>query len=123
MSQQESSPECPSPKLPRALAAQLASQLTDQVSNTAIEDFAEADEDLVKEQRQVTQSRLDKHYSAERLLHKVIPFHWAPMLTPLNESDIQACLILDTDAFPNVSHRVGRDKVITARLAWIQTAN
>lgn len=88
-------------KLPGTLAAEISSQLSADEGTAvtdAIDDSEDADDELVSTQRKVTQVRLEHHNSASRLLHELIPFHWAPMLTPLNQSDVEACVALESTA-------------------------
>lgn len=61
----------------------------------AIDDSGDADEDSVRANRNIAQLRIQKRNSEARLLHKVIPFHWAPMLCPLTETDLEACMALE----------------------------
>ncbi|KAF5968951.1 acetyltransferase [Fusarium coicis] len=56
-------------------------------SDGAIDD-GDADEDMVNSKRNFCQMRIQKRNSEAGLLKKVIPFHWAPMLSPLTENDI-----------------------------------
>ncbi|KAF5559086.1 acetyltransferase [Fusarium napiforme] len=60
-------------------------------SDGAIDD-GDADEDMVNSKRNFCQMRIQKRNSEAGLLKKVIPFHWAPMLTPLTENDIDTCI-------------------------------
>lgn len=78
----------------------------------AIDDSCDADEDLVTAQRNITQLRIQRRNSEARLLQKVIPFHWAPMLAPLTEDDVEACVTLETAAFPDPGHRATREMVL-----------
>lgn len=64
----------------------------------AIEDSDEDDEEMVEIQRSMTQSRMMKQKSPEELRKKVIPFHWAPMLSPLTSADVDACETLERAA-------------------------
>lgn len=77
----------------------------------AIDDSCDADDDMVTKQRNITALRIQKRNSEAGLLQKVIPFHWAPMLTPLTESDIEACVTLENAALFDPSHRASREKI------------
>lgn len=83
----------------------------DDANEAAIDDSIDADEEIVDVQRSITQSRLQRRKSAGRLLQKVIPFHWAPMLSPLTESDTETCIILEELAFPEPEKRAPRELV------------
>lgn len=78
----------------------------------AIDDSCDADEDMVAKQRSITALRIQKRNSEAGLLQKVIPFHWAPMLTTLSESDIEACVTLENAALFDPRHRATREKVL-----------
>ncbi|KAF4339146.1 acetyltransferase [Fusarium beomiforme] len=60
-------------------------------SDGAIDD-GDADEEMVNSKRNFCQMRIQKRNSEAGLLKKVIPFHWAPMLSPLTENDIDTCI-------------------------------
>lgn len=77
----------------------------------AIDDSCDADEDLVAVQRNIAQLRIQKRNSEAGLLQKVIPFHWAPMLSPLTDSDIETCVTLERAAFPDPNHRATREMI------------
>lgn len=79
----------------------------------AIGDSDEDDEEMVEIQRTMTQSRMLKQKSPEELRRKVIPFHWAPMLSPLTSADIDACAALDRAALPDRSQASNRELVRT----------
>lgn len=61
--------------------------------------------------RNITQLRIQKRNSEAGLLKKVIPFHWAPMLSPLTENDIETCVTLENAALSDPKHRASREKV------------
>ncbi|KAK5998477.1 hypothetical protein PT974_00856 [Cladobotryum mycophilum] len=65
----------------------------------------DADDETVEVQRSITFERTMRRKSVGSLLQKVIPSHWAPMLTPLTESDIEACETLEQLAFPGDERR------------------
>lgn len=93
--------DCSEGKLPGTLAVELSSQLTATGSvpvPDAIDDSADADDATVKKKRELTKARLEQHTSKMRLIRKVVPFHWAPMLAPLVEDDVDACVALELDA-------------------------
>lgn len=77
----------------------------------AIDDSCDADEEVVTRERNIAQLRIQKRTSEAGMLKKVIPFHWAPMLSPLTENDIDTCLTLETAALSDPTHRASRDKV------------
>lgn len=77
----------------------------------AIDDSSDADEELVATQRNIMQLRIQRRNSEASMLQKVIPFHWAPMLCPLTESDSETCVTLESAAFPDPNHRATREMV------------
>ncbi|KAI5463314.1 hypothetical protein BGZ63DRAFT_353268 [Mariannaea sp. PMI_226] len=77
----------------------------------AIDDSCDADEEMVTSQRNIAQLRIQKRTSEAGLLKKVIPFHWAPMLSPLTENDINSCMALETAALSDPTHRATREKI------------
>ncbi|KAL5583941.1 hypothetical protein FOVSG1_015292 [Fusarium oxysporum f. sp. vasinfectum] len=74
-------------------------------SDGAIDD-GDADEDMVNSKRNFCQMRIQKRNSEAGLLKKVIPFHWAPMLSPLTENDIDTCVTLE-----NIEYRIRKSGV------------
>ncbi|KAG4252703.1 hypothetical protein FPRO06_03704 [Fusarium proliferatum] len=74
-------------------------------SDGAIDD-GDADEDMVNSKRNFCQMRIQKRNSEAGLLKKVIPFHWAPMLSPLTENDIDTCVTLENVALSEASRPV-----------------
>jgi hypothetical protein len=89
---------------------------SDDDAGAAIDDSCDADEDLVTAQRNITQLRIQRRNSEARLLQKVIPFHWAPMLAPLTTDDVEACVTLEMAAFPDPGHRATREMVFDSFL-------
>lgn len=79
----------------------------------AIGDSDEDDEELVEIQRILTQSRIMRQKSPEELRKKVIPFHWAPMLSPLSPADIDACETLENATMPDQLRHSNREQVLT----------
>jgi hypothetical protein len=79
-------------------------------SDGAIDD-GDADEDMVNSKRNFCQMRTQKRNSEAGLLKKVIPFHWAPMLSPLTENDIDTCVTLENVALSEARYRSTREKV------------
>ncbi|KAK7418384.1 hypothetical protein QQX98_004004 [Neonectria punicea] len=77
----------------------------------AIDDSCDADEDLVTVKRNITQLRIQKRNSEAGLMKKVIPFHWAPMLSPLTENDIETCVTLEYAALSDPKHRASRETI------------
>lgn len=77
----------------------------------AIDDSCDADEEMVMTKRNITQLRIQKRNSEAGLLKKVIPFHWAPMLSPLTENDIETCVTLENAALSDPKHRASREKI------------
>ncbi|KAF7559660.1 hypothetical protein G7046_g4492 [Stylonectria norvegica] len=77
----------------------------------AIDDSCDADDNMVAAQRNITQLRTQKRNSKAGLLHKVIPFHWAPMLSPLVETDLESCVALENAAISDPRHRASREKI------------
>ncbi|KAF4444487.1 acetyltransferase [Fusarium acutatum] len=69
-------------------------------------DDGDADEDMVNSKRNFCQMRIQKRNSEAGLLKKVIPFHWAPMLSPLTENDIDTCVTLENVALSEASRPV-----------------
>lgn len=67
----------------------------------AIGDSDDDDEDLVQIRRTDTQSRMLQQKSPEELRRALIPFHWAPMLSPLIPADLPACVTLEHAALPD----------------------
>ncbi|KAF5024129.1 hypothetical protein F66182_3803 [Fusarium sp. NRRL 66182] len=74
-------------------------------------DDGDADDDMVNSKRSFCQMRIQKRNSEAGLLKKVIPFHWAPMLSPLTENDIDTCVTLENAAHSEARYRSSRDKV------------
>lgn len=70
----------------------------------------DADDDMVNSKRNFTAIRIQKRNSESGLLKKVIPFHWAPMLQPLTENDIDTCVTLESVALSEI-YRSPREKV------------
>lgn len=102
----------PKPKLPGPLAAKLSAQLSSgEAMDDAIDDTVDADDDLVKTQRRTEQLRLKENKPVKRLLRKIIPFHWSPVLIPLTESDVETCVILEKAALPDAAQRATKEKV------------
>lgn len=79
----------------------------------AIGDSDEDDEELVEIQRTMTQTRIMRQKSPEELRKKVIPFHWAPMLSPLSPADIDACETLENATMPDQLRHSNREQVLT----------
>ncbi|KAG8425351.1 hypothetical protein J3458_002059 [Metarhizium acridum] len=77
----------------------------------AIGDSDEDDEELVEIQRTMTQSRILRQKSPEELRKKVIPFHWAPMLSPLSPTDIDACETLENATMPDQLRPSNREQI------------
>ena len=77
----------------------------------AIADSEEDDDDTIETRRSTMLSRIQKRNSTSSVLRKVIPFHWAPMLSPLTEADLDACVTLENNAFTEPEHRATREKV------------
>ncbi|QLI64538.1 uncharacterized protein G6M90_00g023840 [Metarhizium brunneum] len=77
----------------------------------AIGDSDEDDEELVEIQRTMTQSRIMRQKSPEELRKKVIPFHWAPMLSPLSPADIDACETLENATMPDQLRHSNREQI------------
>ena len=77
----------------------------------AIDDTCDADEEMVTSKRNIAQLRIQKRNSEAGLLKKVIPFHWAPMLSPLTENDIATCVTLENAAISDPRHRSLSEKV------------
>jgi hypothetical protein len=70
----------------------------------------DADDDMVNTKRNFSAMRIQKRNSEAGLLKKVIPFHWAPMLSPLTENDIDTCVTLENVALSE-TYRSPREKV------------
>jgi hypothetical protein len=87
----------------------------------AIDDSCDADEEMVTRGRNIAQLRIQKRNSEAGMLKKVIPFHWAPMLSPLTENDIDTCMTLETAALSDPTHRASRDKVSFDSLPFLST--
>ncbi|KAH7160820.1 hypothetical protein EDB81DRAFT_839290 [Dactylonectria macrodidyma] len=77
----------------------------------AIDDDGDADEEMVMAKRNFTQLRIQKRNSEAGLMKKVIPFHWAPMLSPLTENDIETCVTLENAALSDPTHRASRENI------------
>ncbi|KAF4971668.1 hypothetical protein FZEAL_9776 [Fusarium zealandicum] len=77
----------------------------------AIDDSCDADEEMVTSKRNVTQLRTQKRNSEAGLLKKVIPFHWAPMLCPLTENDVETSVTLENAAVFDARYRSSREKI------------
>jgi hypothetical protein len=77
----------------------------------------DADDDMVNTKRNFSAMRIQKRNSEAGLLKKVIPFHWAPMLQPLTENDIDTCVTLEDVALSKV-YRSPREKVSHRSLKW-----
>jgi hypothetical protein len=77
----------------------------------AIGDSDEDDEEMVESQRNMTQSRMLRQKSPEELRKKVIPFHWAPMLSPLTSADVDACETLEHASLPDDPRAATREQV------------
>ncbi|KAH6895465.1 hypothetical protein B0T10DRAFT_217359 [Thelonectria olida] len=77
----------------------------------AIDDSCDADEEMVTRERNIAQLRIQKRTSEAGMLKKVIPFHWAPMLSPLTENDIDTCMTLETAALSDPTHRASKEKI------------
>ncbi|KAI1042912.1 hypothetical protein LB505_001007, partial [Fusarium chuoi] len=86
-------------------------------SDGAIDD-GDADEDMVNSKRNFCQMRIQKRNSEAGLLKKVIPFHWAPMLSPLTENDIDTCVTLENVALSEARYRSTREKA--SHDTWIE---
>ncbi|KAF4953816.1 hypothetical protein FSARC_12300 [Fusarium sarcochroum] len=74
-------------------------------------DEGDADEEMVNSKRNFSQLRIQKRNSEAGLLKKVIPFHWAPMLQPLTENDIDTCVTLESVALSEARYRSPREKI------------
>ncbi|KAH6966424.1 hypothetical protein EDB82DRAFT_331052 [Fusarium venenatum] len=70
----------------------------------------DADDDMVNTKRSFSTMRIQKRNSEASLLKKVIPFHWAPMLQPLTENDIDTCVTLE-DVALSEAYRSPREKI------------
>ncbi|KOS17826.1 hypothetical protein ESCO_003032 [Escovopsis weberi] len=81
------------------------------IDDDAIDEEVEADEETVETQRNITMERIVRRKSAGSLLQKVIPFHWAPMLTPLTECDVEACETLEQLAYADSERRSTKELV------------
>lgn len=78
----------------------------------AIGDSDEDDEEMVQVQRTITQNRIQQQNSPQQLRRKIIPFHWAPMLSPLTSCDVDACAALECAALADNGHGgISREKV------------
>ncbi|GAO18186.1 hypothetical protein UVI_02037000 [Ustilaginoidea virens] len=80
------------------------------LDDCAIGDSDEDDEEVVQAQRSLAQARMQKQKSPEALRRKVIPFHWAPMLSPLTSADVNACEALEHAALPDQSQACTKDQ-------------
>ncbi|KAG5983765.1 hypothetical protein E4U55_007230 [Claviceps digitariae] len=67
----------------------------------AIGDSDDDDEELVQMRRLDAQNRMQNQNSPEGLRRALIPFHWAPMLSPLIPADLPACVTLERAALPD----------------------
>ncbi|KAJ4270036.1 hypothetical protein NW762_001709 [Fusarium torreyae] len=74
-------------------------------------DEGDADDEMVNSKRNFSQMRIQKRNSEAGLLKKVIPFHWAPMLQPLTENDIDTCVTLESVALSEARYRSPREKI------------
>lgn len=82
--------------------AQLLERLKSEgVHDTAIDDSGDESEGVVQAQRNITQSRIQDRQSTGRIFKEIIDFHWAPMLSPLTEADVDACVSLENAARQN----------------------
>ncbi|QUC16990.1 uncharacterized protein UV8b_01231 [Ustilaginoidea virens] len=81
------------------------------LDDCAIGDSDEDDEEVVQAQRSLAQARMQKQKSPEALRRKVIPFHWAPMLSPLTSADVNACEALEHAALPDQSQACTKDQI------------
>ncbi|KAL4722791.1 hypothetical protein ACLX1H_010029 [Fusarium chlamydosporum] len=70
----------------------------------------DADDDMVNSKRNFSVMRIQKRNSEAGLLKKVIPFHWAPMLSPLTENDLDTCVTLENVALSEI-YRSPREKI------------
>lgn len=79
----------------------------------AIDDSQDEDDYLADVRRALLQYRILINRLRIRLglIHQVVPFHWAPMLSPLIESDIDACVSLERHAFPDPGHGATRGQI------------
>lgn len=77
----------------------------------AIDDSCDADEEIVRASRNFSQLRVQKRNSEAKLLPKLVPFHWAPMLSPLTETDVKTCITLENAALSDPSQRPTSEKV------------
>lgn len=96
-----------------------SSSIGDAQDFSAISDDGEEDEDMVEQRRAITQERLLKRNSIRQVRSKLIPFHWAPMLSPLTASDIETSVVLEDVAFKDVQYGATREQVsstITLRI-------
>ncbi|TWU76507.1 hypothetical protein ED733_007500 [Metarhizium rileyi] len=77
----------------------------------AIGDSDEDDEEMIEIQRTITKTRTLRRKSPEELRKKVIPFHWAPMLSPLTAADVDACKTLENAARPDLPQASSREQI------------
>ncbi|PNY22154.1 Polyamine N-acetyltransferase 1 [Tolypocladium capitatum] len=79
----------------------------------AIDDSEDENDVLVEIRRALLQERILSHMAhvrQEQIRH-VIPFHWAPMLSPLTGSDADACVALERAAFPGAGQGATRGQI------------
>lgn len=77
----------------------------------AIGDSDDDDEELVHIRRVDTQNRMLQQKSPEELRRALVPFHWAPMLSPLIPVDLPACVTLEHAALPDQSQSCSIEQV------------
>ncbi|KAG5981388.1 hypothetical protein E4U43_006615 [Claviceps pusilla] len=77
----------------------------------AIGDSDDDDEELVQMRRAGAQSRMQHQKSPEELRRAVIPFHWAPMLSPLIPADLPACVTLEHAALPDQTQSCSAEQI------------
>lgn len=85
----------------------------------AIDDSEDENDELVDIRRALLRERILTHIALVRQeqIRYVIPFHWAPMLSPLIQSDVDACIALERAAFPGAGQGATSGQVCLPRLA------
>ncbi|KAG5929294.1 hypothetical protein E4U42_006360 [Claviceps africana] len=77
----------------------------------AIGDSDDDDEELVQMRRVDMQNRMQHQKSPEELRRALIPFHWAPMLSPLIPADLAPCIALEHAALPDQNQSCSAERV------------
>ncbi|KAG5928536.1 hypothetical protein E4U53_002631 [Claviceps sorghi] len=92
-------------------SATKSDQYPSMVEECAIGDSDDDDEELVQIRRVDTQNRMQHQKSPEELRRALIPFHWAPMLSPFTPADLPACIALEHAALPDQNQSCSAERI------------